>query len=132
MRATCLCESVVLDVEHSSEFDACHCGMCRKWGGGPYLAVHCKSYSVVSGEKSIRVFDSSEWGQRGFCANCGTHLFYHLKPANEYIVPLGLLQSENEFTFKQQIFIDKKPNTYAFSNETVSLTEQQVFEKFGT
>lgn len=128
---TCLCKSVVLEIEHNGEFEACHCGMCRNWGGGPYFAVHCKSYSVVSGEASIKSFESSEWADRGFCADCGTHLFYYFKPANQYVVPLGLLQTENDLSFKQQIFIDKKPDSYAFANETEKLTEQQVFDKFG-
>jgi len=131
MKGTCLCESVELSVSHDNEFGACHCGMCRKWGGGPYMAVHTKSYEVNKGHKQIKTFESSEWAERGFCSDCGTHLFYHLKATNEYVVPLGLFQIENEFAFKEQIFIDQKPSSYSFSNQTEKLTEQEVFDKFG-
>src|SRR4051794_39009432 len=37
---TCLCGSVSVSVKlEKCAFDACHCGMCRKWGGGPALTV---------------------------------------------------------------------------------------------
>ncbi|GAA3530874.1 GFA family protein [Zobellella aerophila] len=131
MKGTCLCESVTIEANDAKEFEACHCGICRRWGGGPLLAVHCGADVVITGSESIKSYASSEWADRGFCVNCGTHLYYHLKHSNEYIVPLGLFQSESGFRFKQQIFIDKKPDCYDFANQTEHLTEQQVFEKFG-
>ncbi len=131
MKGICLCESVTVETSDINEFEACHCGMCRRWGGGPFLAVHCGSDISISGGEFVKVFDSSEWGGRGFCGNCGTHLYYHLKPTDEYIVPLGLFQAAGNFEFKKQIFIDKKPGWYEFSNQTENLTEQQVFESFG-
>ncbi|WP_235015368.1 GFA family protein [Oceanicoccus sp. KOV_DT_Chl] len=85
----------------------------------------------ISGNEFVKVFNSSDWAERGFCSNCGTHLYYHLKPTDEYIIPVGLFQAESDFNFKQQIFIDQKPGFYEFSNLTENLTEQQVFEKFG-
>lgn len=132
MKGTCLCESVSITAAGVNEFEACHCGMCRKWGGGPALSVHCSGDVSIDGEGSVQRFDSSEWGERAFCSNCGTHLFYRLKASNEHFVPLGLFDSDGEFNFKQQIFIDKKPEYYTFADATECLTEQQVFEKFGS
>jgi len=131
MKGTCLCESVTIESNDTNEFEACHCGICRRWGGGPFLAVHCGSNIHITGKESVKVFDSSEWAERAFCNNCGTHLYYHLKPSDEYIVPLGFFGVDKGFTFKEQIFIDKKPDFYEFSNKTENLTEQQVLEKFG-
>ncbi len=74
-------------------------------------------------------YRSSEWAERGFCPTCGTHLFYHLLPTDEYIVPAGLFQSES-FQLASQIFIDEKPDFYELKNETPTLTGQQVFEQF--
>lgn len=131
MKGTCLCEAVTIESSDKKEFEACHCGMCRRWGGGPLLAVHCGSDIRIAGQESVKVYESSEWGQRAFCNNCGTHLYYHLRASDEYIVPLGLFDTETSFTFKEQIFIDRKPDCYEFANKTENLTEQQVFEKFG-
>lgn len=131
MKGVCLCKSVSIEASGVEEFEACHCGMCRKWGGGPFLSVHCSGEVSISGEESVQRFASSEWGERAFCSNCGTHLFYRLKATDEHFVPLGLFESSEGFTFTQQIFIDKKPDYYSFADTTQNLTEQQVFEKFG-
>ena len=131
MKGTCLCKSVSIVSEDTTEFEACHCGMCRRWGGGPFLAVHCGPNVTITGGDCLKVFQSSDWAERAFCGNCGTHLYYYLKQPGEYIVPLGLFGVETGFTFKQQIFLDKKPDFYAFLNDTENLTEQQVFENFG-
>lgn len=131
MKGVCLCESVTVDVNDANEFEACHCGMCRRWGGGPFLAVHCGADVTVDGKEFVTIFSSSEWAERAFCKNCGSHLYYRLKGSNEYVVQLGLFQQIDNFVFKQQIFIDKKPAFYAFANETENLTEQEVFEQYG-
>jgi hypothetical protein len=130
MKGTCLCEAVTIETSDVSEFAACHCGMCRRWGGGPLLALHCDSNTLVSGKEFVKTFESSAWAQRCFCSNCGTHLYYYLKSSSEYIIPLGLIQSDSNFNFKGQIFIDKKPDFYEFSNQTENLTEQQVFDAY--
>ena len=131
MKGNCLCGAVTIEASNTGEFEACHCSMCRRWGGGPFLAVHCDSAISLAGNDSISIFESSDWAERAFCANCGSHLYYHLKPTDEYIVPIGLFPQQESFTFKQQLFIDKKPGYYEFANPTDNLTEKQVFEKFG-
>ena len=73
------------------------------------------------------VFDSSPWAQRGFCKHCGTHLFYRLKEAQHYHLPVGLFDEAPEFSFDQQIFIDEKPAYYRFANDTRNMTGAEVF-----
>ncbi|NIT13149.1 MAG: GFA family protein, partial [Candidatus Dadabacteria bacterium] len=52
--------------------------MCRKWCGGPLMAVNCGTDVTFEGEDNITVYDSSSWAERGFCSGCGSHLFYRL------------------------------------------------------
>ena len=92
------------------------------------FAVHCGSDVQFSGT-SLSTFHSSDWAERGFCNKCGTHLFYHLLPNNEFILPAGLFQDQ-VFTLTNEIFIDEKPEFYELKNETQKLTGQQVFEQF--
>lgn len=94
----------------------------------PLFAVHCGKEVRFRGLTPV-AYRSSEWAERGFCPTCGTHLFYHLLPTDEYIVPAGLFQSES-FQLASQIFIDEKPDFYELKNETPTLTGQQVFEQF--
>lgn len=127
----CLCGSVVLEVEYeSSEVAACHCSMCRSWGGGPMMAIDCGSSVKISDESSVSRYASSEWAQRGFCKKCGTHLFYYLVPANQYHLPVGLLQTDPQFALTHQIFIDEKPDFYEFKNDTQNMTGAEVFAYF--
>ena len=92
------------------------------------FAVHCGTDVQFSGSEPT-VYRSSEWAKRGFCSTCGTHLFYHLLPSKEYILPAGLFQDQ-EFLLTNEIFIDEKPSYYEMKNETEKLTGQQVFEQF--
>lgn len=128
----CLCGAVTIKAEAVSKHTgACHCGMCQKWGGGPLLAVDGGTSVTLEGEDNIGVYDSSEWAQRGFCKQCGTHLFYRLKGNNQYMLPAGLFSDlQDRFDLTSQIFIDKKPPYYRFANQTQDLTEAEVFAKY--
>ena len=67
MKGSCLCTAVRVKFDLSERvFDVCHCGMCRKWGGGPAFCVTADKGPVWSGEEHIQVYDSSEWAQRDF------------------------------------------------------------------
>lgn len=132
-KGKCLCGSVELNIElptSETEIAACHCSMCRNWLGGPMLAVDSGVLKGITGESFITRYQSSEWAERGFCNNCGTSLFYYLKPADQYHFPVGLLDSDLQFKLSHQIFIDEKPEYYSFSNKTENMTGAEVFAHF--
>lgn len=93
------------------------------------LAVHCGPAVEFKGAENIGVYASSAWAERAFCKSCGTHLYYKLLATGEYFVPAGAFES-NDFELSNQIYIDKKPGYYSFSNQTPMLTEQQVIEQY--
>ena len=92
--------------------------------------IACGSAVQIDGVDRLKMYKSSEWAERAFCGECGTHIFYKLLPSNEYFLPAGLFQDGIEFAFKEQIFIDKKPSYYEFANQTLNMTEAEVFAKF--
>lgn len=127
---SCLCGATRITLEvDSPSVNACHCAMCRKWGGGPLLVVHSTRHVTCSGREPS-VYDSSEWAQRGFCSQCGTHLFYRLKAGGFDAVPVGVLDGDGDWVFDLQIFVDQKPAFYCFSNQTEQLTGEQVMAQF--
>lgn len=131
LSASCLCGAVRMTAKGCNRsLGACHCNMCRKWGGGPLLAVDCGTEVQWIGEECISVFDSSDWADRGFCSKCGSHLFYRLKGNKQYIVPIGLLDDGTSVVFDHQVFIDEKPDYYAFANKTRDMTGAEVFAKY--
>ncbi len=129
----CLCGAVQFTVASlSTQVGACHCNMCRKWTGGPLMAIECGTDIIFSGEENIKVYNSSDWAERGFCMQCGSHLFYRLKENNLHIMPAGLFDDYQGFVFDHQVFIDEKPDYYEFSNKTKNMTGEQVFAQFST
>jgi hypothetical protein len=93
------------------------------------LAVHCGLNVEFKGSDQITRYASSEWAERAFCKNCGSHLYYKLLATGEYFVPAGAFDS-TDFELVSQIYIDKKPDYYSFANATAVLTEQQVIEQY--
>ncbi|WP_301289606.1 GFA family protein [Natronocella acetinitrilica] len=130
MKGSCLCGAIEVSAGEHARIDVCHCNMCRRWGGGPMLAVHCGPEVTFTGTQQPASYRSSDWAERGFCPTCGTHLFYHLLPANEYILPAGLFEPGSGFVMNSQIFIDQKPGYYDFANQTPTMTGEQVFAQF--
>lgn len=130
-KGRCLCGAVQIKAKTvDTNVGACHCNMCRKWTGGPLLVVDCKSDVEIKGEDNVVRYASSEWAQRGFCASCGTHLFYLLLKNNQYMVPAGFFECETDLRLDHQIFTDEKPTYYSFSNDTKNMTGEEVFAFF--
>lgn len=127
----CLCGKVKFTIaEQIDEVGACHCEMCRRWAGGPLLAIHCKGPVAFEGEDKIVRYKSSDWAERGFCGTCGSNLFYFLVPAGEYIMSPGALDDQTGLKFTSQVFIDEKPDWYAFANDTKNMTGAELFAQF--
>lgn len=130
---SCLCGKVRISAKSmSTHAGACHCGICRKWTGGPLMAVDCGTEVSFSGEEHIKVYSSSDWAERGFCRQCGSHLFYRLKENNQHIMPVGLFDKLDDIEFDHQVFIDDKPKYYDFANKTKNMTGEEVFAQFSS
>ncbi len=127
----CLCGAIRITAKvKGNGVGACHCSMCRKWGGGPFLAVECESKVDFEGAEQISIFESSDWAERGFCQKCGTHIFYRLKEEGHYAIPVGLFDGGDEWILSEQIFIDQKPSFYSFAEATKDLTGEEVFAQY--
>jgi hypothetical protein len=127
----CLCGAVQVTAKTDTrDVGACHCSMCRRWTGGPLLAVHCGAGVHFAGEAHISTYSSSDWAERGFCKRCGTHLFYRLKLDGQYALPVGLFDDGPGWVLAEQIFIDEKPSFYEFANQTKNLTGEEVFAAY--
>ena len=127
----CPCGAVryeALDV--NPEYHACHCGTCRRWGGGPFLSVDAAS-SEFENEASILCYDSSEWASRGSCADCGSSLFYHFKPEDRYVLCAGSFDDQSALVLAHEIYIDHKPAGYEFRGEQPVMTEAEVLANYG-
>ena len=131
-KGSCLCGAVQFVANRAqTSMGICHCGMCRKWGGGPYMSVRCETDVMYEGQENISDYSSSEWANRGFCKICGSHLYFRLKQNGHYFVPAGLFDDQEHFSLDRQVYIDNKPDFYSFSNDTQNITEAEILEILG-
>jgi hypothetical protein len=127
MTGHCLCGAVRFEADDvERDYHACHCGMCRRWTGGPFFAARARALRFAD-EAQVGRYASSEWAERGFCTRCGAALFYLLRPTGEYFVSVGAFAGAAEFRLASELCIDRKPADYAFAGERPRLREAEVF-----
>lgn len=127
----CLCGAVQFTVgDGETHYHACHCGMCRRWSGGsPFFSVTCKDVELPQTDALGR-YASSAWAERGFCRQCGSTLFYFLKPDGSYAISIGCFDQQDGLELTLEIFIDQKPASYALAGDHPRWTEAETFERF--
>lgn len=131
MTGGCLCGAVRFTAAPAKrDVGACHCGMCRRWAAGPFLALECRDAVTIDDATHLGVYRSSEWAERCFCKQCGTPLFYRLVGKGFYAISAEAFDDRSGFTFASQIFIDEKPAYYDFANKTHNMTGAEVFAAF--
>ncbi|SFH90947.1 GFA family protein [Albimonas pacifica] len=113
-------------------FGACHCETCRKWVGGPFVALQVEGLRVTQGEDRLHVWRSSEWGERVGCSACGGILFFKVVATGEANVALGTLDDPSGLELAMEIFVDAKPAAYGFLSErSRKLTGAEFFKMIG-
>ncbi|MEM8986866.1 MAG: GFA family protein [Pseudomonadota bacterium] len=126
----CMCGAVKFTAQvEKMEMGVCHCGMCRKWAGGASMTVQCTDMSF-SDEDAVAVYVSSDWGERGFCKLCGSSLFWRMRDGSFITASAQAFDAPEKFAFTHEIYIDRKPDNYAFANETETMTEADVVKMF--
>jgi len=135
---SCLCGAVPYQIEDApAECGACHCGMCRRWSGGVYLGLHVPAgKATFTGEDRLTIYRSSDWAERGFCSTCGSNLFYRITAPGPQHGDLhfgfGTLDDPGGISLTAEIFIDEKPDAYAFEGTRETLTGAEVFAMYAS
>jgi hypothetical protein len=131
----CLCGAVRFTIRDCpAGFGACHCEMCRRWSGSALLALSVPGDRVdLTGAEQIVRFQSSEWAERAWCGTCGSNLWYRLThdgAPDTLELSLGLLDDANGLDFDSEIFIDCKPDCYAYAGERRQMTRAEVMARY--
>lgn len=115
----------------------CHCDMCRRWTGSALVGVDLLTANVTwQGEAQIAQLQSSDWAERAWCRRCGSHLYFHFTLNDEMAayteIPIGLFDDPNGFEITNEIFIDEKPDSFAFAgaDHRKQMTRADCVKKF--
>lgn len=96
------------------------------------MAVDCgNSLEILQGSQ-MAVYRSSDWGERAFCRNCGSSLFWRSVDDGNAAVSVQAFDDPGIFAFVEEIFIDEKPPNYVFANTTSKKTGAEVFSAFAS
>jgi hypothetical protein len=95
VRATggCLCDAVRHQVRGPLRgVILCHCGQCRRWHGhlGAYSAA-ARADVLLEGGAALAWCANSARGRRGFCATCGSSLFFETLGGERLAIAAGSL-----------------------------------------
>jgi hypothetical protein len=127
----CLCGAVSFTAtEVDPHMHVCHCSMCRRHAGAPTMSVSVGGITF-QGEGDILRYKSSDFAERGTCKKCGSHLFYHLFQPDMYIMSIGAFDDQSKFTMGGEIYIDSKPDAYAFAGNHTRETEHEFLKRIG-
>jgi hypothetical protein len=132
-KASCLCGAVNITAnEINPKFTVCHCDSCRGWGGAPFFAVQCGENVNIEGIEKVKMYESSSWASRGFCTDCGTHLFFKFNASGDYNMPVGIFKNLDaaDLEMDMQYFSDQRPAYYCFSSKTKEMTKAEIMAHF--
>jgi hypothetical protein len=87
----------------------CHCRMCQKAGGGPFMAFGGVRLDQLMWTRGApKIFASSSIAERGFCAECGTPLTYRALGRDRISVTIGSLDNPSVVAPTSQLGVESK------------------------
>ncbi len=96
---------------------ACHCAQCRKQSGHYFASANVpKSAVSLAGEEHLTWYASSEKVRRGFCARCGSWLFWEPVFRDWTSVALGSLEAPTGLQLERHIFVAEKGDYYTLGD----------------
>ena len=111
-KGSCLCGDIRFEVTGELEpAIACHCTQCRKQTGH-YFASSDVPRAALHVTGNVSWYASSEKVRRGFCARCGSTLFWDPIRKDRIAIALGAFDTPTQTRLKMHIFVASKGDYY--------------------
>lgn len=95
----------------------CHCSQCRRQSGHVYAATDVDDAALtVEGGDNVTWYAASDFARRGFCATCGSVLFWKANGAQRTSVMAGSFDLPSGLVAEGHIFVADKGDYYAISD----------------
>jgi hypothetical protein len=113
-KGSCLCGAVRFEVDGELEPpDACHCSLCRHQSGHFFASTNVPRTAIrIQGEENVTWYRSSEKARRGFCATCGSVLFWDPLGHDIVSVAMGAFDQPTGTRLAIHIFVGDKGDYY--------------------
>jgi hypothetical protein len=92
--------------------------MCRRWHGtvGAYAAVDREHFALTE-HRGLKWYASSSNARRGFCADCGSSLFFDEEGRRKIAFCPGTLDDPTGLRSKAHIFVASKGDYYSMPDD---------------
>lgn len=113
-KGSCLCGAVRFEVDGElAPPDACHCSQCRHQSGHYFASTNMERSAIrIKGEENVTWYRSSEKVRRGFCATCGSVLFWDPLEHDIISVAMGAFDKPTGTRLAIHIFVADKGDYY--------------------
>ncbi len=117
-KGSCLCGAVTFSVTGPlPPPDACHCTRCRRHSGHYFASTDvARDKLTVQGADSVTWYWSSEKVRRGFCATCGSSLFFDPPQLDWIGVAMGAFDQPTGTQLGMHIFVQDKGDYYTIAD----------------
>ena len=111
-KGSCLCGNIQFQAGDTTRSACvCHCGQCRKQSGYAWSsAVVMRDDITITGDVSW--YAASDTAKRGFCATCGSTMFWSHNDEPSMSYALGALDGPTNLTLEKHIFVQDKGDYY--------------------
>jgi hypothetical protein len=118
LEGSCQCGAIRFQLAATPEAPtACHCVQCRKQSGHYFASANVPKSAVrLTGSEHITWFQSSEKIRRGFCARCGSWLFWEPLHRDWTSVALGAIDGPTGIQLERHIFVAEKGDYYTLGD----------------
>lgn len=119
---SCLCGAVHYTVSSTLRpVVACHCTQCRKTSGH-HVAATAAAREAITIRGQVTWYESSPEAKRGFCAICGSNLFWD-RGGDRISIFAGSLDGDPELDFAGHIYCAQKGSYYEIPSDQAQAAE---------
>ncbi len=117
LAAACLCGAASFTLPGpAGEVIACHCTQCRKTSGYYSASFDADETAVEwQGRDTVREYETRGGGQRGFCAACGSSLYFR-SADGDFSVEAGTVRGPTGGQLAAHIFVADKGDYYTLDD----------------
>ncbi|NSX53381.1 GFA family protein [Parasulfitobacter algicola] len=111
-KGSCLCGDITYQISGAPRgLSVCHCGQCRTQSGHVWASGVIDDADItINGP--VAWYAASDVAKRGFCARCGSFLFWKLNTATSVSFSLGSLERPTGLTLEKHIYVADKGDYY--------------------
>ncbi|WP_122074615.1 GFA family protein [Pseudophaeobacter sp. EL27] len=115
-RGACLCGDIRFETEAEPQgASMCHCGQCRKQSGGIWSSAYVQD-SALTITGPVSWYEASDTAKRGFCARCGSYLFWKAHDEDTTSFALGAVEAPTGLSIEKHIFVRDKGDFYEIAD----------------